>query len=131
MLTIDWDRLALANCFNGSALKIRVFERRLNREKIGRADGLKCLTLEMLDAIGVHDLIMSEACRHEEICHWSSDASGQLRRVAIVPDAVPGLDTPREVTLAQGMVDRRVDLKQSDQARENRTALGRQLDEGR
>ena len=80
-----------------------MFERRLNRAKIGRADGLKCLTLEMLDAIGVRDLIMSEACKHEEICHWSSDASGQLRRLAVVPDAVPGLDAPREVTLAQGI----------------------------
>ncbi|KAL9037979.1 MAG: hypothetical protein Q9214_005467 [Letrouitia sp. 1 TL-2023] len=45
---------------------------------------------------------MSEACRHEEICHWSPGEDGTLQRLAIIPDIVPGLDEPREVTLAQG-----------------------------
>ena len=81
---------------------MRLLEKRLTRPKAGRADGLKYLTLEIFDALGIHDHVMSDACRHEEICHWGSDEDGNLRRLAVVPDVVPGLDEPREVTLAQG-----------------------------
>lgn len=98
------NRLALANCFNGSSLKVRLFEKRLTRAKAGRADGLKFLTLEIFDALGIFDHVMSEACRHEEICHWSPGEDGTLQRLARVPDIVPGLDEPREVTLAQGKI---------------------------
>ncbi|KAL9609442.1 MAG: hypothetical protein Q9167_005797 [Letrouitia subvulpina] len=73
--------------------------------KAGRADGLKFLTLEIFDALGIYDHVMSEACRHEEICHWSPGKDGTLQRLAIVPDIVPGLDEPREVTLAQDKVE--------------------------
>ena len=83
-------------------MKVRLLEKRSTRAKAGRADGLKYLTLEIFDALGVHDHVMSEACRHEEICHWSSGEDGKIQRLAIVPDIVPGLDEPREVTLAQG-----------------------------
>ena len=102
MLTLCPHRLTLANCFSGSPLKVRLLEKRPTRARAGRADGLKYLTLEIFDALGVHDHVMSEACRHEEICHWSSREDGKLQRLTIVPDIVPGLDEPREVTLAQG-----------------------------
>jgi phenol 2-monooxygenase (NADPH) len=95
-------RLMLANWFNHSTVKYRIIEKKPTRVAAGQADGLKCLTMEILHSIGIGAQIESAAWRIDEQCFWDPDESGLIRRSKTIPDVVPGLKKPREFTLGQG-----------------------------
>lgn len=96
------DRLMLANCFNHSQISYRVIEKRSTLTTAGQADGIKCLTMEMLNSVGVGDLLERVACRVDEQVVWNPDGAGNIKRDRIIPDVVAGTKTPREYTLSQG-----------------------------
>lgn len=95
--------LTAANCFNGSPLKVRVVDKKIGIVETGKADGLKSISLEVLDTFGVGDHIRNEAWRVEEVCLWNVDAQTQkLMRTMTVADKIAELGSPREVSLHQG-----------------------------
>jgi phenol 2-monooxygenase (NADPH) len=92
----------LANWFNHSNVKYRIIEKRHTKLAGGQADGLKCLTLELLHSIGIGSQLESVACRSDEQCCWKADETGHIRRFNTIPDVVPGMKKPREYMLGQG-----------------------------
>lgn len=68
----------------------------------GKADGLKSISLEVLDTFGIGDAIRNESHRVEEIVLWEPENRGGLARYMTIPDRVPELGKPREMTLDQG-----------------------------
>jgi phenol 2-monooxygenase len=70
----------------------------------GKADGLKSISLEVLDTFGIGDAIRNEAHRVEEVVLWNVDKTGRLSRSMTIPDRTPELRKPREVSLHQGMI---------------------------
>ncbi|KNG91250.1 FAD binding domain protein [Aspergillus nomiae NRRL 13137] len=98
--------LTAANCFNGSKnLRVRVIDKNPGTIERGKADGLKSISLEVLDTLGIGDAIRNESHRVEEIALWEPDSEGGLVRSMTVPDRVPELQKPREVTLDQGRIE--------------------------
>lgn len=95
--------LTAANCFLGSRLNVRIIDKKNGIVEAGKADGLKSISLEVLDSFGIGDGIRNEAHRVEEITLWNSDPAGGLSRACIIPDRIPELGKPREVSLHQGM----------------------------
>jgi phenol 2-monooxygenase len=83
-------------------LKIRLIDKKERSVQTGRADGLKSISLEILDTFGIGDSIRNESQRLEEIVFWACDLSGSLIRSGIVADRVPELGKPREIVLHQG-----------------------------
>ncbi len=96
--------LMLANWFNHSQVKFRILEKKTAVVTPGQADGLKCLTIEMLHSIGIGDQIKSLACRVDEEACWAPDENGRIRRSTVIPNIIPGLKEIREVTLNQGIL---------------------------
>lgn len=94
--------LTAANCFNGTNLRVRVIDRKDGPEKAGRADGLKSISLEILDTFGIGDTILKDSQRCEEIVLWNPDKNGVIKRTMTIADKVEELMKPREVTLDQG-----------------------------
>ena len=92
----------LANCFNHSHIKYRVVEKKGAIVSAGQADSLKCLTMQIFDSLGIHNLVDEGACRFDEVVFWDPDDNGGIYRSGIVPDKVPGLKAVREVSLNQG-----------------------------
>ena len=92
----------LANCFNHSGVKYRIVEKKGAVITAGQADGLKCLTMQILDSIGIENPMSAGACRVDEVAFWDPNEAGRIRRTNIVPDIVPGMDKVREVSLNQG-----------------------------
>ncbi|THW85520.1 2-polyprenyl-6-methoxyphenol hydroxylase [Aureobasidium pullulans] len=97
--------LTAANCFNGSKLSVRVVDKKPGPIKTGRADGLKSITMEILDTFGIGDAIRNDCQRCEEIVLWDADSKGAIRRTLTIPDRVEELMQPREVTLDQGRIE--------------------------
>ncbi|KAK5996175.1 Phenol 2-monooxygenase fsqG [Cladobotryum mycophilum] len=92
--------LTAANCFKGSDnLRVRLIDKKCGTVQTGRADGLKSISLEVLDTFGIGDAIRNESHRIEEIVLWEPDKQGGLARYMTIPDRVPELGKPREVTL--------------------------------
>ncbi|RAQ53028.1 FAD binding domain protein [Aspergillus flavus] len=97
--------LTAANCFLGSRLNVRIIDKKNGIVEAGKADGLKSISLEVLDSFGIGDGIRNEAHRVEEITLWNSDPAGGLSRACIIPDRIPELGKPREVSLHQGRIE--------------------------
>ena len=96
-------RLTAANCFNGSDdLRIRVIDQKSGTVSTGKADGLKSISLEVLDTFGIGDAIRNESHRVEEVVLWEPDGQGGLERSITIADRIPELGKPREMTLDQG-----------------------------
>ncbi|KAB8261465.1 hypothetical protein BDV32DRAFT_137326 [Aspergillus pseudonomiae] len=101
--------LTAANCFNGGkSPRVRVIDKKSGTIQRGKADGLKSISLEVLDTLGIGDAIRSESHRVEEITLWEPDSQGGLIRYMTVPDRVPELQKPREVTLDQGRIEHHI-----------------------
>jgi phenol 2-monooxygenase len=80
-LTILFSRLTAANCFNGSnGLRVRVIDKRSGTVQTGKADGLKSISLEVLDTFGTGNVIRNESHRAEEVFLWEPDAQGGVER---------------------------------------------------
>lgn len=95
-------RLMLANCFNQSTIKYRIVEKKSAIVPTGQADGLKILTMQIFDSLGISNLVDAGACQVDEVAFWDPNESGEICRSSIVPDTVPGLKAVREVSLNQG-----------------------------
>ncbi|GMF79387.1 unnamed protein product [Aspergillus oryzae] len=74
--------LTAANCFLGSRLNVRIIDKKNGIVEAGKADGLKSISLEVLDSFGIGDGIRNEAHRVEEITLWNSDPAGGLSRAS-------------------------------------------------
>ena len=96
-------RLTLANCFNHSNIKYRIVEKKRTIVSAGQADSLKCLSLQIFDALGISNLVDQGACQFDEVVFWSPTSGGEIYRSGSVPNKVPGLETTREVSLNQGI----------------------------
>ena len=72
--------------------------------QFGRADGLKSISMEVLDSFGIGDTILKDAQPCEEIVLWHPDPKrdGVISRTMTIPDRVEELGKAREVTLDQG-----------------------------
>ncbi|KAJ5885550.1 FAD binding domain protein [Penicillium taxi] len=98
--------LTAANCFNGSnGLRVRVIDKKSGSVETGKADGLKSISLEVLDTFGIGDTIRIESHRVEEVVLWEADGQGGVERSVTVADRVPELGKPREMTLDQGRIE--------------------------
>ncbi|KAK2592651.1 hypothetical protein QQS21_009650 [Conoideocrella luteorostrata] len=97
--------LTAANCFNGTKLKVLVVDKKDGPEKTGRADGLKSISLEILDTFGIGDTILTDSQRCEEIVLWNPDKNGVIQRTMTIADKVDELMKPREITLDQGRIE--------------------------
>ncbi|KAJ6189896.1 FAD binding domain protein [Penicillium mononematosum] len=97
--------LTAANCFNGSGLRVRVIDKKSGTVQTGKADGLKSISLEVLDTFGIGDVIRNESHRVEEVVLWEPDGQEGVRRSMTIPDRVPELGKPREMTLDQGRIE--------------------------
>ncbi|KAL3421188.1 phenol hydroxylase [Phlyctema vagabunda] len=97
--------LTAANCFNGSNLSVRLIDKKSGIVETGKADGLKSISLEVLDTFGIGDAIRNEAHRVEEVVLWNVDERGILTRSMTIPDRTPELRKPREISLHQGRIE--------------------------
>ncbi|KAJ5173539.1 FAD binding domain protein [Penicillium coprophilum] len=98
--------LTAANCFNGSnGLRVRVIDKKSSTVQTGKADGLKSISLEVLDTFGIGDAVRNESQRVEEVVLWEPDGQGGVARSMTIPDRVPELGKPREMTLDQGRIE--------------------------
>ncbi|KAH9997467.1 FAD binding domain protein [Xylariaceae sp. FL0662B] len=97
--------LTAANCFNGTNLRIRIIDKKPGPVETGRADGLKSISIEVLDTFGIGDTIRNKSHRLEEIVLWDSDKNGRITRMMTIPDRVEELMKPREMTLDQGTIE--------------------------
>ncbi|OQE17780.1 hypothetical protein PENFLA_c023G07827 [Penicillium flavigenum] len=71
--------LTAANCFNGSSgLRVRVIDKKSGTVQTGKADGLKSISLEVLDTFGIGDVIRNESHRVEEVVLWEPDGQEGL-----------------------------------------------------
>jgi phenol 2-monooxygenase len=96
--------LTAANCFNGSDLTVRIIDKKPGPDYVGKADGIKSISIEVLDSLGIGDAVFSESQRVEEIVLWNPDENGTIERTMTIPDRVEELMKPREVCLDQGKV---------------------------
>ena len=96
--------LTTANSFNGSGLRVRLIDIKAAPLQFGRADGLKSISMEVLDSFGIGDIILKDAQPCEEIVLWHPDPKrdGVISRTMTIPDRVEELGKAREVTLDQG-----------------------------
>ncbi|OCK74799.1 FAD binding domain protein [Lepidopterella palustris CBS 459.81] len=94
-----------ANCFNGTNLRVRIVDKKAGPVETGRADGLKSISIEILDTFGIGDAIQNECQRCEEIVLWDPDKNGVITRTLTIPDRVEELMKPREVLLDQGRIE--------------------------
>ncbi|KAJ5918140.1 FAD binding domain protein [Penicillium verhagenii] len=97
--------LTAANCFNGSGLRVRVIDKKSGTVETGKADGLKSISLEVLDTFGIGDVVRIESHRVEEVVLWEADGQGGVERSMTIADRVPELGKPREMTLDQGRIE--------------------------
>jgi phenol 2-monooxygenase len=98
------NRLTTANSFIGSPLRVRLIDKKAAPLQFGRADGLKSISLEVLDSFGIGDTILKDAQPCEEIALWHPDPErdGVISRTMTIPDRVEELGKAREITLDQG-----------------------------
>jgi phenol 2-monooxygenase len=83
-------------------LNVRVIDKKSGAFTLGKADGLKSISLEILDSFGIGDTIINECLRVEEIVLWNPDVNGVIQRTMTIPDRVEELGKQREVMLDQG-----------------------------
>ncbi|KAI2602379.1 FAD binding domain protein [Hypoxylon sp. NC1633] len=97
--------LTAANCFNGTNLRVRLIDKKVGTVQTGRADGLKSISIEVLDTFGMGDIIRNVCHRIEEIVLWDPDENGMITRSMILPDRIEELMKPRDVALDQGRIE--------------------------
>ncbi|KAE8167806.1 FAD binding domain-containing protein [Aspergillus tamarii] len=85
--------LTTANSFNGSGLRVRLIDIKAAPLQFGRADGLKSISMEVLDSFGIGDTILKDAQPCEEIVLWHPDPKrdGVISRTMTIPDRVEEL----------------------------------------
>jgi phenol 2-monooxygenase (NADPH) len=74
-------------------VRTAVIDRRNGPLEVGQADGVACRTVEMLEAFGLADRLVSEAYWVNETCFWRPDPEDQtmIRRTGRIQDTEEGL----------------------------------------
>ncbi|KAK4183381.1 putative monooxygenase [Podospora australis] len=90
----------------GTALKVRIIDKRSTKIFSGQADGLQCRSLEIFDSLGFADRVWKEAYHMIEICMWNPGSDGVIRRSDRIPDTIVGLSRFQQIVLHQGRIER-------------------------
>jgi phenol 2-monooxygenase len=97
-------RLALANWFRNSNIRVLLVDKKPGPTPRGQAEGLKSTTNEIFDSFGIGHQIAAESWRLEEIAVWglSKDGASGIVREQVIQDKVEELGlTVRETMLQQ------------------------------
>jgi phenol 2-monooxygenase (NADPH) len=80
-----------------------VIDRRDGALEVGQADGVACRTVEMFEAFGLADRLVSEAYRVNEVCFWRPDPEDRTKitRTGRVQDVEDGLSEMPHVIVNQ------------------------------
>jgi phenol 2-monooxygenase (NADPH) len=70
-----------------------IVDRRDGPLEVGQADGVACRTVEMFEAFGLADRLVSEAYSVNEVCFWRPDPGdpSRIKRTARIQDTEDGL----------------------------------------
>jgi len=108
LLTVSSFRLALANWFLSSNIRVRLIDKKPSITPRGQAEGLKSITVEIFESFGIGHQIWAEAWRLEEIAIWGPTKTAEggaathgIQREQVMQDRVPELGKTREVCLQQ------------------------------
>jgi phenol 2-monooxygenase len=82
-----------AQLANFPEIRTAVIDRKDGPLEVGQADGVACRTVEMFEAFGLADHLLSEAYWVNEVCFWRPDPeeSTKIQRVGRIPDTEEGL----------------------------------------
>lgn len=96
----------MAACwFARTGVPFRIIDKRSNKVFAGQADGLQARTLEVFQSFGFGDRALKEANPINEMCFWSPNNLGELKRTAREYDSIPGLSRFSEMVLNQGRIE--------------------------
>jgi phenol 2-monooxygenase (NADPH) len=84
-------------------IRTAVIDRRDGPLEVGQADGVACRTVEMFEAFGLADRLVSEAYRVNEVCFWRPDPEDRTKitRTGRVQDVEDGLSEMPHVIVNQ------------------------------
>jgi len=84
-------------------IRTAVIDRRDGPLEVGQADGVACRTVEMFEAFGLADRLVSEAYRVNEVCFWRPDPEDRTKitRAGRVQDVEDGLSEMPHVIVNQ------------------------------
>jgi phenol 2-monooxygenase len=82
-----------AQMANFPGIRTAIIDRKDGPLKVGQADGVACRTVEMFEAFGLADRLVSEAYWVNEVCFWRPDPEDQtkIRRTGRIQDTEEGL----------------------------------------
>ena len=82
-----------AQMANFPGIRTAVIDRRDGPLEVGQADGVACRTVEMFEAFGLADRLVSEAYWVNETCFWRPDPEDQttIKRTGRIQDTEEGL----------------------------------------
>src|SRR6187200_1547025 len=92
-----------AQLANFPDIRTAVIDRRDGPLEVGQADGVACRTVEMFEAFGLADRLVSEAYWVNEVSFWRPDPEDRTRitRTGRVPDTEEGLSEMPHVIVNQ------------------------------
>jgi phenol 2-monooxygenase (NADPH) len=92
-----------AQMANFPEIRTAVIDRRDGPLAVGQADGVACRTVEMFEAFGLADRLVSEAYWVNEVCFWrpDSDDRSKITRTGRIRDSEEGLSEMPHVTVNQ------------------------------
>lgn len=83
--------LCAATWLSRCGVKCKILEQRSGPEKVGRADGVQCRTVEVFESFGLSEELLRDAYHVLEVTFWSSTKEGNLIRTRRAADTPPGL----------------------------------------
>src|SRR3954464_1071444 len=95
-----------AQMANFPDIRTAVIDRRDGPLEVGQADGVACRTVEMFEAFGLADRLVSEAYRVNEVTFWRPDPEDPTRitRTGRVEDTEEGLSEFPHVIVNQARI---------------------------
>ncbi|HYB47582.1 MAG TPA: FAD-binding monooxygenase [Streptosporangiaceae bacterium] len=92
-----------AQMANFPEIKTAVIDRKDGPLEVGQADGVACRTVEMFEAFGLADRLVSEGYWVNEVCFWRPDPDdrAKIRRTGRIRDVEEGLSEMPHVTVNQ------------------------------
>ena len=92
-----------AQMANFPEIKTAVIDRKDSPLEVGQADGVACRTVEMFEALGLADRLVSEGYWVNEVCFWRPDPDdrAKIRRTGRIRDVEEGLSEMPHVTVNQ------------------------------
>jgi phenol 2-monooxygenase len=92
-----------AQMVNFPDIRTAVIDRKDGPLEVGQADGVACRTVEMFEAFGLADRLISEAYRVNEVCFWRPDPEdrAKITRTGRIQDVEEGLSEMPHVIVNQ------------------------------